>query len=365
MTDDLDRALLSVQIEIIDRVRRQEETELLGEPDIGAPPPLLLVATPGDARERIEAVLALGRPYGITGLLLEEDRPSLSLDHASDVTAPRADPRRPRAAEVFRAPEAEAQPGRALDVQSRQAPAGLIRLLGRYVVEGGTEQCAGRNKDMWALLGLLAEHRTALLSRRTAEAKIWPDQDAGDHRFPTLIKDTRAKLCDALGRPYDHGKYVIENIGISGYRINPGIYTCDVWQLRDHLAAAAKATGAQRAAALTKAVELRTGPYLPESPYGWALNASRTLDREIVQAFAELARLQSNPERAVSYLEKATSIDSTAEHLYRRRMQAYAGLGRPEAVHHCYEELISHLGPRAKRPERMTIELYETLARQA
>jgi DNA-binding SARP family transcriptional activator len=138
-----------------------------------------------------------------------------------------------------------------------------------------------------------------------------------------------------------------------------------VWQLRDHLAAAAKATGAQRAAALNKAVELRTGPYLPDSPHGWALNASRILDREIVQALAELARLHTDPERAVSYLEKATDIDTTAEHLYRQRMQTYADLGRFEAVHHCYEELISHLTPRAKKPERLTIELFETLVRQA
>jgi DNA-binding winged helix-turn-helix (wHTH) protein len=322
VTDDLDRALLTVQIEIIDRVRRQEETELLGEPDTEAPPPLLLVATPGDARERIEAVLALGRPYGITGLLLEEPRPQTT---SSDAVS---DPSRGGAygeGQVAHVPAsrevAVIEPRvRPLQVTQAPAPAGLIRLLGHYAVEGAAGQRGGRSTDMWALLGLLAEHRTCLLSRSTAEAKLWPDQEGSAHRFPNLLKDTRVKLCDALGRPHNQGRHVIENLGATGYRINPSIYTCDAWQLRDFLAAAGRTTGGQQAAALNNAVELYTGRYLPDNPHSWAEDASRAVDREVVQALAQLAELETEPECALLHLERATQIGTTAQRLYRRRM---------------------------------------------
>ena len=177
-------------------------------------------------------------------------------------------------------------------------------------------------------------------------------------RFPNLLKDTRIKLCDALGRPHNHGKHVIQNIGANGYRINPALYTCDVWQLHDLLAQAVTASDQEKTAALMAAVDLYAGPYLKDIPHGWAHTASRTVNREVVQALAELADLETAPARAVLHLERATDIDTTAEHLYRRRMQMYADRGRAEAVHHCYEQLNDRLKACGKKPEATTVQLY-------
>ncbi len=235
-------------------------------------------------------------------------------------------------------------------------------MIGQYAVEGAAGQTTGRVTDMWALLGLLAENRTTLLSRNVVQSKIWADYDARVDRFAYLLKDTRAKLCDALGRPRSHGKYVIQNIGAAGYRINPELFTYDIWLLRDALAQARRVVDDERASALTTAVGLFTGHYLPESPHSWGENASRTLDREIVQALAQLAKLESDPESAVLHLEKATELDPAAEHLYRQRMHLYAAMGRVEAVHHCYEQLNGELVLLGRKPESQTVDLYRQLA---
>jgi hypothetical protein len=106
-----------------------------------------------------------------------------------------------------------------------------------------------------------------------------------------------------------------------------------------------------------KAVDLYAGPYLPDNPHSWAENASRALDREVVQALTQLAALETEPERAVLHLEKATHIDTTAQHLYGQRMPI-GDLARIAAVHHCWEQLTSTPRPairsRTARPYSST-----------
>ncbi|MGH3389456.1 MAG: hypothetical protein ACRDOO_11335, partial [Actinomadura sp.] len=82
--------------------------------------------------------------------------------------------------------------------------------MGRYAIEGpGQKTVVGRPRDAWLLLGLLVEFRRAPLQRQTVIDKMWPDEDpsACSSRFWTAMKETRSKLCRALDRPTDHGKY--------------------------------------------------------------------------------------------------------------------------------------------------------------
>jgi hypothetical protein len=151
-----------------------------------------------------------------------------------------------------------------------QTAPGTVKLLEQYSIEGPSEWSSCRSVEMWPLLGLFAEQRTASLTRAIAEDRLWPDMEEGSDRFRPLLKETRAKLCDALGRPHNQGKYVIQNLGASGYRVNPDLFTFDIWQLRDLLAAARRTTGEEQASNLATAVDLYTGPYLPDSPHGWA-----------------------------------------------------------------------------------------------
>src|SRR5690606_419664 len=181
-----------------------------------------------------------------------------------------------------------AKPTAVLGVASATRP-GVIRLIGQRAIEGPNRQAGGWGTDTWALLGLLAEHRSSLLTKAIACDKLWPEAEAQHDRFAGLLKATRAKMCDALGMPGTYGRVVIQFKGGAGYRINPDLYVCDVWQLRDLLAAAAVATGPEKIAALTAAVDLYAGSYLPVVPRAWARQTADVLNRGIVQALAELA----------------------------------------------------------------------------
>ncbi|GAA2406201.1 hypothetical protein GCM10010191_12740 [Actinomadura vinacea] len=218
-------------------------------------------------------------------------------------------------------------------------------------------------KDTWALLGLLAEHRALPLPRETAYAKLWPDLDpAGDRdTFWKPMRDARTRLVQALGGG-QAGPQVIQKLGRSSYRVNAGFFTFDVWELRDALKAARMAGGADKVCALTSAVEKYVGTYLPGCDYEFARNAALALEREVVDALAQLADL-SEPEAAVLHLERATCIDPTAEHLCRQRMEMNARLGRVAAVHHCYQELAHVLEGLQLRPASQTEEVYRRLTR--
>ncbi|MFF0771861.1 BTAD domain-containing putative transcriptional regulator [Nonomuraea wenchangensis] len=235
---------------------------------------------------------------------------------------------------------------------------GLIRLVGQCVIEGRNRTAGGWGTDTWALLGLLAEHRSSLLTKNAAGDKLWPEAEAPHDRFAGLLKATRAKMCEALGMPGNYGRIVIQFMGSTGYRINPDLYTCDVWQIRDLLTTAARAKGPEKVATLIAAADLYTGPYLPGVPHGWARNAADALNRAVVQALAQLADLEEQPEAEIGYLERATELDGAAEHLYRRRMEVYAGLGRLQAIHYCYDELRERLCARGRKPSSQTEQLY-------
>ncbi|NRQ30648.1 hypothetical protein HII36_02170 [Nonomuraea sp. NN258] len=241
---------------------------------------------------------------------------------------------------------------------SRDDRRGMIRLVGQRAIEGPNRSMGGWGTDTWALLGLLAEHRSALLSKTAACDKLWPEADCPSDRFAGLLKATRSKMCEALGMPGNYGRIVIQFVGGTGYRINPDLYHCDVWQIRDLLAAAARAAGPEKVAALIAATDLYTGPYLPDVPHSWARRTADVLNRSIVQALAQLADLEEQPEHEIDYLERATDLDGVAEHLFRRRMEVYARLGRPQAVHYCYDELTEQLRARGRKPSPQTERLY-------
>ncbi|MCP2337290.1 AfsR/SARP family transcriptional regulator [Actinomadura rupiterrae] len=223
-------------------------------------------------------------------------------------------------------------------------------------------QTEGRT-DGWPLLGLLAEFRNLPLPRLTAYSRLWPDSDPAEDRdaFWRPMREARGHLLKALGGG-PAASQVIQKIGRSSYRLNAGFCQTDVWQLRDKLNAARAAPTTSKAALLRTAVDLYTGPYLPDCDHEFATTARRALDREVVQALVQLAET-SAPEQAPIYLERATTIAPTSEHLYRSRIQAYAALGNTTAAHHCYQELTEFLTPLKLRPSASTVDTYRRATR--
>jgi DNA-binding SARP family transcriptional activator len=249
----------------------------------------------------------------------------------------------------------------AAQVETVEAPPGLIRLMGVPCIEGPHETQSGKSAGMWPLLALLAENRNNLVSRSLIEEKLWPDGVPYDDAFNNLMRESRNKLGDAVGVDRARRRFTIENSG-NGYRISHALYSCDVWQFRDLMNEAATAAGADRGRTLEAAVELYK-PYLEGIGTGqaWIRSIAHQLRRDTVQALAELADLEAAPDRAVLFLERATRIDCTNEHLFRQRMRLYGDLGRRSALRYCYEELDDALKALGKSPETQTIKLYQRL----
>ncbi|MFC4912930.1 AfsR/SARP family transcriptional regulator [Actinomadura gamaensis] len=227
---------------------------------------------------------------------------------------------------------------------------------------GGVVQAEGKTGG-WSLLGLLAEFRNLPLPRLTAYSRLWPDSDPVEDRdaFWRPMREARGHVLKALGGG-PAASQVIQKIGRSSYRLNAGFCRTDVWELRDKLNAARAATTPDKAALLRAAVDLYTGPYMPDCQHEFATTARRALDRDVVQALVQLAGM-SAPEAAPAYLERATVISPTSEYLYRTRIQAYAALGNTTAIHHCYQELAEVLSPMKLRPSAQTVDLYRQATR--
>ncbi|WP_158088882.1 AfsR/SARP family transcriptional regulator [Thermoactinospora rubra] len=379
-------ALNQLGAELVQRSRSEGE-----EPgDREKAVPLVCFLDPGEHLERLKADLGLGAsravgavvlgdwPHGTTVVIgsdgVTTDAAGLACDGlvgvhmhllteadaakrlASVVPARQQDP---SASKATPDPKDEAAPGPRAMV--RGSAIGLIRLMGRYEVSGPAGTSGVQATDMRALLGLLAENRMTLVTQAVVEDKLWDGIPPSRHRFKVLMKATRGKMCEALGLPSSQGTAVIGNTGGYGYAINSELFTCDVWQLRDLLSKAASAADAEKAALLGAAVDLYIGPYLPDLPYTWAHHDARNLVRDVVQALSQLAALAETPDRGVTYLERATGIDPGAEHLYRARMQLYAGLGQLTAVHNCYDQLVEVLRERGRKPELQTAQLYRRL----
>lgn len=379
-------ALNQLGAELVQRSRDMGEDRTSRE---RTPVPLVCFLDPGEHRERLKADLGLGAsravgavvlgdwPHGTTltiGDCVVADAAGLSCDGLVGLEVDRlqeadvadrlaaiipATSEQPTVAQQPPDPQDATVPGPRAVIPS--GPPGLIRLIGRYEVSGPAGACGVQAPDMRALLALLAENRTTLVPQAVIEDKLWDGEPPSRHRFKVLVKTTRGKLCDALGLPSSQGTAVIRNTGGYGYAINPELFTCDVWQLRDLLAKAAALADAEKTATLEAAVDLYAGPYLPDLPYGWAHHDARNLVRDVVQALSQLAALADTPERGVTYLERATGIDPAAEHLYRARMHAYADLGQLTAVHNCYDQLVEVLRERSRRPEAQTTQLYRRL----
>ncbi|MBO2454199.1 bacterial transcriptional activator domain-containing protein [Actinomadura barringtoniae] len=292
--------------------------------------------------------------HGLTGTqvtLLDEGRARQVLQAAGIATSTLATP-----------PDGmtTAMPPRAV-VTDLQAPPGLVRLIGRVAVEGpGGQFGVHKSPDMQALLALLARNRTTLLTENTIVEMLWDGAAPSPNRFKTVLKTTRTKLCGALGVPHNQGITVIGNTGGNGYSLVQKAFTCDVWQLRDLLALAA-ASSDQKAAALNAAVDLYTGPYLPNVPHDWARSDARDLNRDIVQALTQLADMATTPDETLLHLDRAAGLDPAAEHLCRQRMSILADLGRITAVHNTYERLTETLRDRRRLPDRRTADLYRRL----
>ncbi|MCP2342948.1 AfsR/SARP family transcriptional regulator [Actinomadura rupiterrae] len=381
-----DEALELLGAEIVDRTRHREDVGLGLSEASGSEGPggggMVLVLSPGALAELLNAELRLGGDLGIGALVVGDwphgttvnlDAHGLALNGGSSGIADLVGTRLKQVTQaeardqiVALNPPRDAQEAVNCPPPSEGgAVPGTVRLMGQCRLDGPGGEVSFRKPDAWGLLALLAEHREQLLTRPVIEDKLWNGARVSDAKLNSLLRDTRARLCEALGYPSAQGRMVIRNVSGNGYQLNAELFTCDVWCLRDQAAKAAALAGPAKKAALSAVVAHFAGRYMPgHSDYPWVVTTARVLAQTVVHALNQLAELEDSAERAVAHLERACDIDPLAEHLHRQRMRYYAMLRRRWAIEHSYQELTRELGAVGQKPDAQTTQLYRRLTNE-
>ncbi|MBO2455433.1 winged helix-turn-helix domain-containing protein [Actinomadura barringtoniae] len=381
--------------EVVGRTATMQDSDDDGSPgpDEGAAlVPLVCVLDPVEQATRTEYELRRGASLAIGGLLLSDwpHGTTLAVDSSGvimDATGKAAETMTGTQATLLAEADARKQlvalglvgdarlaanrgPGTAPMATVRatggHAPSVLIRLIGgQYVIEGRSGTIS-LPPDHRALLAVLAEYRGRLIDKATIENKVWgPGGSPKVNRFDVVMKETRTKLCEAMGLATNQGTRLIENPRHAGYRVNAELIGYDVWQLRDLLGRARTAHADDKYTALAEAVEKYTGPYLADFQQDWARPEARGLARGVFGALVQLAGLETDLERAALRLDHAAELDPVDSLVCRRRMQTYAELGRIADVRICYQQFTEHLKQRGTKVDAQTTALYRELVDMA
>jgi DNA-binding SARP family transcriptional activator len=241
-----------------------------------------------------------------------------------------------------------------------------VRLLGpMQITTPAGELRSGLRASARELLAYYLVHPDGATLEQAVEA-MWPDTELGRERerFWTALGNLRSTLRKATGQAQ---LKAIERDG-ARYRVDPGVFTVDLWRFQQALAAARRAQlDPAVAAALAAAGEAYGGVLLDGAPYAWVEIPREDLRRRAVDALARLAELRQaagDLEGALTALEQAVTADPVAEELYRRVMRLEGELGRPDAVKRTYRLLARRLADLDVDPDAETERLVADLLRR-
>ena len=207
-------------------------------------------------------------------------------------------------------------------------------------------------KTLVKQLALAPGHR---LHRDVVVDRLWPDTE------PDAAANNLYQLVYAIRRMLGAASITLSDDVV---RLCPaGGLTVDVDQFER---AAATARSSSEITELQAALELWTGPLLPEDQYaGWAVDhRERLIETHAAVATLLGAKLleQGEPETALVLLEPIGAQRPLDEHLHRVVMEALAELGRRWDAIESYERLRDALDDAyAAEPESQTKALYRRL----
>jgi DNA-binding SARP family transcriptional activator len=233
-----------------------------------------------------------------------------------------------------------------------------VDILGPFqLTADGEAVTKGLRRKAAELLVYLAIHRDGATSGAVLDA-LWQDTPAV-RATPILHSATtniRKILRDATGA--SEAAFIVR--AADQLRIDPHLVTTDLWQFQDALARAAHAaTDHDRLASLQAAADLWRDDIGTGFDSVWIDEHRETLRRDAVDTLARIAELSepSDPEQALTYLERAITIDRYQEPLYRRIMRFQDNLGRPDAARRTYQLLESRLAEIEAEPDDLTAQL--------
>jgi DNA-binding SARP family transcriptional activator/Flp pilus assembly protein TadD len=209
------------------------------------------------------------------------------------------------------------------------------------------------------LLFCLLAHPDGLSKEGIGNA-FWPDISPA--QLKQRFKNAIYRLRQALGQD-------VVLFQDDRYRFNHRLdYAYDVEAFTSRLNdAQSMVAPAERAATYQEAIQLYTGPYLPEAEGEWVWWQRERLRRAHLEATLRLAELHLDAGRYAPALEccqQALAEDPCLEEAHRLAMRIHAAVGNQAAVVRQFERCRQTLLSEVKvNPSPLTISLYETLIR--
>ncbi|TDB91167.1 hypothetical protein E1264_02425 [Actinomadura sp. KC216] len=412
VTADLSAALRLLESERIHRARLldtapdNQDLAAVRQADPTEPlPHLVLLATSApEQQRRLETVTVAASDYDIAIITLGEHPagPTVNLDNAAQVTsstgagsdiwdglrlfhveqqdadqvlelirsahgAPEPEPESQPAAQTTTAARSPVSVARSAPPAPQAAQASghrpvHLQVLGHPTVRVDSQiletGIRGKGRELLTYLAVHAEGA----SRDAIVAALWPDVDHKHAvmRFHALLHETRQTLKRATGRIDEN--FIVRTA--DRYGIDPELISVDLWRFHTALHEASQADRDQdQAVLLQEAVDIYQGHLAAEASYEqayeWIEPERETLRRQAVEALIHLAILyeRHEPERALTILERARSLDRYAEETYQHIMTLQAKLGRPDAVRRTYRLLETSLEDLAVDPSEETQQL--------
>ena len=235
-----------------------------------------------------------------------------------------------------------------------------IRMFGRPRVEvAGAEPAKGMRSRGREVLFLLVAHREGMRQEELLDV-LFPDAvpDMERHRenLTSAITSTRHLFRKLSGD--DNAQFILL-AGDARYRLDPAKVDADLWRFEAAVReAATAATDDGRLTSLENAAALELHEPLAGMIEPWAEPIRERLRRRMVDALCDLAQLREAAGQgagALAALETARDLDGCREELYQRLIALQQRLGKPDAAHRTYRELVRELAELGESPSEETV----------
>lgn len=377
VADSLDTALNEMEAALLTRTRRAlDEDTAWGS--------LVLLASPTPHVERrLQAVLDNGANFGLAGILLGQWRPGVTALVRDDGTVRATSPGPGEAligTHLFLLPATDAsdllvvlreaegpvdepapadtalpRPDDEIPDVDPSRPHLSVSVMGRVQVLHRDQEIGGTlTPKQREMLVFLALHPDGARREAVNEA-LWPNSRPPRpyNSFHNTLSVLRRVLAEATGRT--NTDFVLNEDG--RYRLNSDLVDVDFWHLQ-------RALG--DSSVPDTAVALYRGDLAEDVTAAWAEPIRESVRRDVLDALGSLVRAHadSDPEKALTLLERSRKLDPYNEDVYRSLIRLQARLSRYDAIPRALALLATTLDEIGERPSTDILQLADFLQRR-
>ncbi|MFM9442582.1 BTAD domain-containing putative transcriptional regulator [Streptomyces acidiscabies] len=199
--------------------------------------------------------------------------------------------------------------------------------------------------------------------RDTLTATLWPDAppDRPYNTFHATVSQLRRTL-----RTATRGAITAITTCTDGYyTLDPDQADVDLWHLQHALDTTHHLPEPERRPALEHTIDLYTGVFAADLSADWTEAPREALHRAFLDTVSSLVRIlrTTDPEEALTLLERARAFDRYNEAIYRDIARFQAHLGQHDAIPRTFALLTTVLGEIDEEPSQETQKLFESLQR--